>query len=486
MEKVRPRESSGRPYPIPLNFKTKSKSPGKTAPLRFLDYSKLRALEKYLLVVFDVFSFFIAFVCTQFLRHSQFHFQKEEWAYVFWPLTVLLMANYIFDLYKPDFKMAGPGIPGRILFASIASLLLITLSVYLLGVERFIGTYHGRGILLGILSIFSLLAIVHRFFLSNIFKRIRIKRNYLVLATSEEFHSLLWESKNFSESKSERERFEFLSSSNLNGLQVKIENFDYIGIIVGSEILRDSELIRELMIFRLKGIRVFNIHEFFEKAWFKIPVLSLKDQWFVMENGFALLHNPVGLKIKRMLDIFLSLTLIVITLPLMLLTSLLIKLSSQGPILYSQVRTRDEGKNFTLYKFRSMTVGAENNLPQWAKKNDTRVTKIGKWLRIMRIDELPQLWNVLKGDMSFIGPRPERPEFNKELEKKIPYYNLRHLVKPGITGWAQVLYPYGASVEDALEKLQYDLYYIKNYGLLLDFNILIKTARVVLFGKGGR
>ena len=131
-----------------------------------------------------------------------------------------------------------------------------------------------------------------------------------------------------------------------------------------------------------------------------------------------------------------------------------------------------------------MTVNAEKGKAQWASKNDSRVTKIGKVLRLTRMDEFPQFWNVLKGDMSFIGPRPERPELNKDLEKTIPYYNLRHLVKPGITGWAQVLYPYGASREDALEKLQYDFYYIKNYSLMLDFSIIIKTIRVVLFGKG--
>jgi lipopolysaccharide/colanic/teichoic acid biosynthesis glycosyltransferase len=170
--------------------------------------------------------------------------------------------------------------------------------------------------------------------------------------------------------------------------------------------------------------------------------------------------------------------------PLMLVTALLIKLDSPGRVFYSQLRSGLYGQPFRVDKFRSMYQDAEQLGAQWASQRDSRITRVGYWLRLMRIDELPQIWNVLCGDMSLIGPRPERPEFDVKLKEAIPYYEVRYLVKPGITGWAQVMYPYGASVEDAYEKLSYDLYYIKNYSLWLDLAITFKTIRVVLLGKG--
>ncbi|MEO1184008.1 MAG: exopolysaccharide biosynthesis polyprenyl glycosylphosphotransferase, partial [Cyanobacteria bacterium J06636_27] len=170
--------------------------------------------------------------------------------------------------------------------------------------------------------------------------------------------------------------------------------------------------------------------------------------------------------------------------PLMLLVGLLIKLDSRGPIFYSQERTGLNGIPFKVHKFRSMYQDAEKRGAQWAQERDPRITRVGYWLRLMRIDELPQVWNVVKGEMSLIGPRPERPQFDAQLKEAIPYYDIRYLVKPGITGWAQVLYPYGASIEDAYEKLSYDIYYIKNYSIWLDIAIFFKTIRVVLLGKG--
>ncbi len=193
-----------------------------------------------------------------------------------------------------------------------------------------------------------------------------------------------------------------------------------------------------------------------------------------------------NIKVKRVLDIIFSLLGLLISLVITIPVAILIKLESKGPIFYRQKRVGLNNNIFECIKFRSMTVDAEKYGAIWASKNDSRVTRVGKIIRKLRIDEIPQMWNVLKGEMSFIGPRPERPEFVYQLEKKIPYYNLRHSVKPGITGWAQVCYPYGASEEDALEKLKYDLYYIKNLSLFLDFQILLKTAKVVLLGKGAR
>ena len=465
-----------------LKLKTKKKLLPLMRNLGLLDISKLRILEKYLLAFFDTASFCTALCLAQLTRYSNLYFQNDDVLYVLCPLVVILMVNYIFGLYRVDFKSSIFRMLGMVLAAAFVSLLFISFVIYLIGVERFIGTYFGRGILLGTIGGFSVLAFVHRFYLHKLFAKIRVKRNYLVLADSDEYHFLLEESKKLSE----KENFDFLDSKNEKILFEKIEQNDYIGIIVGGTTLNNAALIKKLMVLRFEGFRVFNMQDFFEDVWNKIPVLGLEDQWFVMGNGFNLLHNPIELKIKRIFDVVFSLFIFLLAMPLMLVVCLLIKLESKGPVIYSQIRTGQRGKKFILYKFRTMVVDAESGKAQWAKKNDARITRIGKLLRIMRIDELPQFWNVFRGEMSFIGPRPERPELNFEIEKQIPYYNLRHLLKPGITGWAQVFYPYGASVQDALEKLQYDFYYIKNYGLLLDFSIIMKTVRVVLFGKGGR
>ncbi len=259
---------------------------------------------------------------------------------------------------------------------------------------------------------------------------------------------------------------------------------DWNGIVMGFNPFLPEKLVQGLMKARIHGYRVMDLSDFYEHVWEKVPVLHLKDGWFVFSQGFSILHNRIGLEIKLLIDFFLSFILFFTLLPVMFITAIIIKLESTGPIIYKQERTGRNGKEFTLYKFRSMRMDAEKSGAAWARKNDNRVTKVGRFIRLTRIDELPQLWNVLRGDMSFIGPRPERPVFNDLLEKKIPYYDLRHLVKPGITGWAQVLYPYGASEEDARKKLEYDLYYIKNYSVLLDFRIIFKTIRVILFVRG--
>ncbi|NNE41231.1 MAG: sugar transferase [Marinicaulis sp.] len=190
--------------------------------------------------------------------------------------------------------------------------------------------------------------------------------------------------------------------------------------------------------------------------------------------------------VKRAMDIAVSLALIGFLAPLLLLTAIAIKLDSRGPLLYRQCRVGYRGREFSVYKFRSMTIDAEKNGPQYASKNDARITRVGWFIRKTRIDEIPQTINVLRGEMSFVGPRPERPEFVQELEKEIPHYQKRHLVKPGITGWAQVRYEYAASVEGAREKLKFDLFYIKNFSPLFDIDIIFRTVRVALFGLGSR
>jgi exopolysaccharide biosynthesis polyprenyl glycosylphosphotransferase len=227
------------------------------------------------------------------------------------------------------------------------------------------------------------------------------------------------------------------------------------------------------------------VTDFYERVWKKVPSLCLRDDWFKSASGFRLLNDPHSEQSKRAFD-FLSATLLLLLLsPVMLLAALAVALDSAGPIFYSQLRTGKNGRPFRVYKFRSMRRDAERlGGAQWAQERDPRITRVGRWLRLTRVDELPQLWNVLRGDMSLIGPRPERPEFDTQLAEQIPYYDTRYRVKPGISGWAQVMYPYGASVDDAREKLAYDLYYLKNCSVYLDLVITLRTIQVVLFGKG--
>ena len=243
--------------------------------------------------------------------------------------------------------------------------------------------------------------------------------------------------------------------------------------------------IDELLECKLEGIEVTDISSFFERETGHVQLDSLNPSWMVFSDGFS--RTSTKSTTKRIFDILVSLLLLVATLPVTLLTALLIVLESGLPIFYRQQRMGECGQVFGVLKFRSMRQNAEMaGVPQWAKQNDSRVTRIGSVIRKLRIDELPQVINVLKGDMSFVGPRPERPYFVQQLATQIPFYLNRHTIKPGITGWAQIRYPYGSTVEDAMHKLQYDLYYAKNHSLFLDLIILFQTAQVVLFGKGAR
>jgi len=237
----------------------------------------------------------------------------------------------------------------------------------------------------------------------------------------------------------------------------------------------------------MSGISIIDIQTFFERETGKVLIEYLYPSWLVFSDGFY--QDGIQQYAKRAFDIVASSILLFLASPFILfaVTAIYIESGFRAPVFYRQVRVGEGGKPFMLLKFRSMRVDAEKNgSVQWATKNDSRVTKVGKIIRKTRIDELPQIYNVLKGDMSFVGPRPERPNFVVDLAEKIPYYAERHRVKPGITGWAQLLYPYGSSEQDAREKLQYDIYYLKNQGLFLDTLILIKTVEVVLFGKGAR
>lgn len=241
--------------------------------------------------------------------------------------------------------------------------------------------------------------------------------------------------------------------------------------------------LEQLLTCKLRGIEVTEAISFYERNLNKIKLSLLQPSWMLFSDGFKVSKSRDFA--KRIFDICVSLLLLAVMSPFIILTALAVFIETGRPILYHQIRVGEHGKEFRIYKFRSMRQDAEKGGKAiWAQKNDNRVTRVGAFIRNTRLDELPQLWNVIKGDMSFVGPRPERPQFIVELKEKIPFYNTRHQVKPGLMGWAQLKYPYGASVDDARNKLEYDLYYTKNHSFLMDILIMIQTVEVVLLGKG--
>lgn len=253
-------------------------------------------------------------------------------------------------------------------------------------------------------------------------------------------------------------------------------------LLAGAESCDDS-LVRELVSLRAKGVPIEDCHSFYERLVSKIAIADLSPEWIALSKGFR--RDRIVLATKRIIDVVASALGLILSAPICLLTAIAIKVESAGPVLYHQERVGKDGKQFVLYKFRSMAVNAEGDGgPVWASKNDSRAFVVGQIIRKLRIDEIPQMYNVLKGEMSFVGPRPERPFFVERLNHKIPYYYLRHSVKPGITGWAQISYAYGDTEESAIEKLQYDLYYIKNMSGLFDLQIIFETIKVTLLGRG--
>ncbi|MEO8459063.1 MAG: TIGR03013 family XrtA/PEP-CTERM system glycosyltransferase [Dokdonella sp.] len=272
-----------------------------------------------------------------------------------------------------------------------------------------------------------------------------------------------------------------------DGLASYARKMQIAEIVVGPDDRRGRLPMEELLECKQLGISVTDLATFFERELGSVNLGLTEPSWLVFSQGFD--ASPMRRVSKRGFDMLTASIVLLLSWPLMLITALAIRLESgaRAPVLYRQERVGAHGKTFHLIKFRSMRTDAEKDgVARWATKGDARVTIVGRIIRKTRLDELPQLWNVLRGDMSFIGPRPERPQFVNQLSQKIRYYQLRHCVKPGLAGWAQLNYPYGASEEDAAEKLTYDLFYVKNHDLLLDLFILIQTVEIVLFGRGAR
>lgn len=410
---------------------------------------------------------------------------------VFFAMVMLLSLASV-GLYQRRLKEGRSGMVLRIITGVVVGVLVIDqLSYTIPDLDM------GNSVWLSVVGIAFLGVFLARMILFRALSSAALKRKILVLGAGERACKLKGQLKDFGNYAYELSGFiplpneELGVSSNL----VLALSSDLLGIVKEREI--DEIVIavdnkqqgfptEALLQCKLFGVSVVDIVSFYEREAGKIMIDWISPSWFIFADGFQ--RGPWMKRAKRVSDIVLSALLGIIAAPLILMTMFAVWFEGkgQGPVLFKQIRVGENGKNFKLLKFRSMQVDAEKNGPQWASENDDRVTIVGRFIRKTRLDELPQLWNVFKGEMSFVGPRPERPEFVINLEKEIPFYQERHAVKPGITGWAQVCYPYASSIEDAYNKLQFDLYYVKNYSLFLDFVILLQTLEVVLWRRGAR
>ena len=476
-----------------------SKRTPKTLSTLLIHSRASRMVIMWLLIVGDIVGLLVSIHLALKLRLAQSLDLGNPVVYTL--IMVYLFGLYLTDTYKLNSQVSGVRLSERAILGILATISVVTCGVYVTGLWGS-DPIVGRGVLLISIGLFSIWAVASRTIVDRWLKDNQQTSRFLVLgdrakiaAFSKEHGKLNvpTEFVSFSErfgSKSDRQP---MSSSNGNSLVLNhvkpLTNIwkqqYWTGILIdGAETNLSEQMIRELMDMRLKGVYVYSLTDFCEQFWQKIPPAYVRDDWFAFTSGFNILHNRIKAKLKQAFDIVMAAILLVATLPITIPVAIAIKLSSDGPIFYSQIRTGLNGRKFKVHKFRSMYQNAEAKGIQWAKEKDPRITPVGSFIRLTRIDELPQLWNVLKGEMSMVGPRPERPEFDVQLREAIPYYDVRYLVKPGITGWAQVSYPYGASVEDAYQKVAYDLFYIKNYSLFLDLAIAWKTLRVVVLGKG--
>jgi len=428
------------------------------------------------------------------IYHEDLLYQPIIWLKILLVTVITQLSLYFNDLY--EFKTTESGIDLATRLLQAIGVTSITLGVvYFLWPQMIIG----RWIFFASLIILLLFIVSWRLLYSLVIRRKLFIEKALMLGSGELAHDILGEIKN---RKDITYNLNLLITNDrintredqLKGISIH-QGFDNIcdlaeekkieNIIVALDEKRGILPYQELLKCKVRGMDIIDGESFYERITGKLLVEKLNPSWLIFSDGFV--KSNISRATKRFVGLLISSCMLVLLSPVMLLVSVAIKLGSRGPVLYTQERVGEYGKIYTLYKFRSMRADAEKETgPVWATEDDPRITRVGKIIRKLRIDELPQLLNVFKGDMSFVGPRPERPVFVEQLKKKVPYYNERFSVKPGITGWAQINYPYGASEEDALEKLKYDLYYIKNMSGIMDLIIIFHTAKIVLLGRGAR
>jgi len=462
-------------------------------------FNRFFSVYDFILVLVDVT---LAFFATLVVRVAIYFFQilsSPEW--VFWSfqavaVTIIVVVSFYYsDLYAIDQTlsirelllrlMSGVGLAciliaivsypipqfGKTLYASQMFLMILILCAWRVGFMRVIARarIHARVLVVGLQGIGKVVA-------EELLKQKKLGMEVVGFVGQSAGQLTL------SYGNPVRVSLPVYESSSLTDLfqEKKVNRI----LLAGVEGYCDT-LGQELVNLRSRGVAMEDCHSFYERLVSKIAIADLSPEWIVRCKGFR--RDWLIMLVKRMIDVTVSTLGLLLSAPITLLTAAAIKLDSPGPILYRQERVGQHEEPFIIYKFRSMSQSAEANVgPVWAAQDDPRVTQVGKVIRKLRIDEIPQMINVLKGQMSLVGPRPERPFFVQTLNKKIPYYSLRHSIKPGITGWAQICYSYGDSEQDAIEKLQYDLYYMKNMSALFDLQIIFESFKVVLLGRGAR
>ncbi|MBI1920110.1 MAG: sugar transferase [Geobacter sp.] len=399
---------------------------------------------------------------------------------------------YIFDLYEMDMRFKSP----KYLFRYFNAMAIATLII--IGILFFLpNSNFGRTEILFTTILVMSVCYIWRLFFEVWFKKFLLRqKNILIVGAGRSGKTLYKTVKDYLNYSvlgfidDDPAKWGTSNSPTVLGGSALLNEQTYIGkvdaIIIAITHLKSQDMLKCVLESKMRRTRVYDMPSFYEEITGKIPVNHVDDFWFVSTPISGLDKNIYNLKVKRIIDILLSVIVITTSLVVTIPVAILIKLDSTGPVFYRQRRIGLNSKGFVCIKFRSMGVGTEHDRRFAGQVNDPRITRIGKIIRKLRIDEIPQLVNVLKGEMSFIGPRALIEEEVKEFKVQIPYFDLRHSVRPGITGWAQVNYKHGATVEDGLEKLQYDLFYIKNLSPMLDFHVLLKTVKVVLFGRGAR
>jgi exopolysaccharide biosynthesis polyprenyl glycosylphosphotransferase len=447
-------------------------------------------MKKFVLFLVDVTLLYISLAITLWLRYG--YLDKQLWqehlgpfSMVFGIWIIVFFINGLYEIRKAenDFKFYGH------LIQNLAINALLAVLFFYLILGRF-SYLKPQTILIILLAVFTVLFLLWRKLFYKIISSPKLGANLAIIGVTPE--SLLLAEETIvrpqlgyklkliinPDHSPIPEKFQIAAlSKDIADLKNQLIKHKVHTVVAVNDSRYSPEVARYLFESIDLKIQYYNLTDFYEKMTGKVPVTSLERNWF-LEN-ITQRNSQWFVMVKRIIDIFFASIFGLISLIIIPFVAILIKLDSKGPIIYKQKRVGLNGKVFKVYKFRSMVENAEKDGAQWATKNDARVTKIGKFMRKSRIDEIPQFWNIVKGDMSFVGPRPERPEFVSQLKEKISFYNERHLIKPGLTGWAQINFPYGSSVEDALEKLQYDLFYIKNRSVALDISIILKTINTV-------
>ena len=452
--------------------------------------------KKIILLIGDVIVLYISLALTLTIRYKGFnfnifqsHFIPFSIIYLFW-----IIIFYIHDLYELDIAKNNIAFSSALIRALIISGIISVAFFYLVPGLTINSITPKTNLFLNII-IFIILFYGWRYFFNLLAGSIKSKTNIAIIGYNPQAIELAkeliknpqlgYKLKLIIKNNEEIDRTELPEIKIMQGFKNlrEILQQDKINIaIVTPEVYKSPDLIQNLFECIKYKIDFINLPEFYENITQKVPLTAINEIWF-LEN-ISQEKKQSYETFKRIFDFVFGIILLIMSLPFWPLIAIIIKLGSSGKIFYTQIRVSKNGKSFVMTKFRSMRQDAEKDGPKMATEQDARVTKFGKFLRKSRLDELPQLWNIIKGEMSFVGPRAERPEFHQELKAKIPFYQERYLIKPGLSGWAQIKYGYGSSVADNFEKVQYDLYYIKNRSFIFDLSVILKTINIVLRGGG--